>query len=362
MHEGVSLGVLNAVPAGATSVLGVLALVLYIGGYLALQLGLIRGDGWQFPAINSIAAFMMISSLLRQFNPYSLTMEVAWVVISIVGLVRLYIIHKYFRFTEEEQAAAQRLVPGLAKDRARKLLSRGAWSDVAAGRVLTREGEPVTHLVYLAEGMCRIEIDGAMVAILGPGVLDRRDDLPHRPARDGDRRGRRAGAHPRLRAQRPRSASCSATTTSASPSSSRSPAISAASSPTRPASSPWTGGAPAPRLSSSLVACQPVGDDRPVPGPVVARIVPAMHHPDGQRQQPAHRAHVLLRLARSRSPRSAARRRRCRRRSGSRSPPPRARCRPANGPAYGSPRNAGRRGRSTSPSASSRVAGAARTA
>ena len=171
MHEGVSLGVLNAVPAGATSVLGVLALVLYIGGYLALQLGLIRGDGWQFPAINLIAAFMMISSLLRQFDPYSLTMEVAWVVISIVGLVRLYIIHKYFRFTEEEQAAAQRLVPGLSKDRARKLLSRGAWSDVAPGRVLTREGEPVTHLVYLAEGLCRIEIDGAMVAILGPGVL-----------------------------------------------------------------------------------------------------------------------------------------------------------------------------------------------
>ena len=171
MHEGVSLGVLNALPAGATSVLGVLALVLYIGGYLALQLGLIRGDGWQFPAINLVAAFMMISSLLRQFNPYSLTMEVAWVVISIVGLVRLYIIHKYFHFTDEEQAAAQRLVPGLAKDRARKLLSRGTWSDAAPGEVLTREGGPVTHLVYLAEGMCRIEIDGATVAILGPGVL-----------------------------------------------------------------------------------------------------------------------------------------------------------------------------------------------
>ncbi len=171
MTEGASLGFLNAVPAGATSVLGVLALVLYIGGYLALQLGLIRGDGWQFPAINLVAALMMISSLLRQFNPYSMAMEAAWVAISLVGLVRLYVVHKYFRFTDEEQAAAQRLVPGLAKDRARKLLSRGAWSDVGAGRVLTREGEPVTHLVYLAEGMCRIELDGATVAILGPGVL-----------------------------------------------------------------------------------------------------------------------------------------------------------------------------------------------
>ena len=171
MTDGASLGFLHAVPAGATSVFGVLALLLYVGGYLALQIGLIRGDGWQFPAINLVAAIMMITSLLRQFNPFSMTMEVAWVVISVVGLARLYIVHKYFHFTEEEQAAARRLVPGLAKDRARKFLSHGAWSDVAPGRVLTREGEPVTHLVYLADGLCRIEIDGDPVAVLSPGVL-----------------------------------------------------------------------------------------------------------------------------------------------------------------------------------------------
>jgi CRP-like cAMP-binding protein len=52
-----------------------------------------------------------------------------------------------------------------------KAPARGGGSDVAPGRVLTREGEPVAHLVYLAEGMCRIKLDGATVAILDPGVL-----------------------------------------------------------------------------------------------------------------------------------------------------------------------------------------------
>ena len=64
-----------------------------------------------------------------------------------------------------------RLVPGLAKDGARRFLACGAWSDVAPGHVLTREGARVTHLVYLAAGRCHIEIDGAAVAASAPGDL-----------------------------------------------------------------------------------------------------------------------------------------------------------------------------------------------
>jgi CRP-like cAMP-binding protein len=97
--------------------------------------------------------------------------EVAWALISVIGLIRLYIIYKYFHFTDEEQAAAKRLVPGLTKDRVRKLLSLGRWSDVSPGHVLTREGQPVSHLIYVASGLCRIQIDSAIVATIGTGGL-----------------------------------------------------------------------------------------------------------------------------------------------------------------------------------------------
>jgi hypothetical protein len=162
---------LSVLRDGAPGVLGVLSLVLYLGSYLSLQLGLIRGDGWLFPTLNLAASLSLILSLTAQFNLYSMMVEVAWAVISVIGLIRLYIIYKYFHFTDEEQAAAKRLGPGLAKDRFRKLLSRGNWSDVSPGHVLTREGLPVTHLIYVASGVCRIEIDGTIVATIGAGGL-----------------------------------------------------------------------------------------------------------------------------------------------------------------------------------------------
>ena len=155
----------------APDAIGALGLILYLGSYLALQLGLIRGDTWVFPTFILAASLSMIVSLMTRFNPYSMMVEVAWAVISVIGLIRLYIIYKYFRFSDEEQAAAKRLGPGLAKDRVRKLLSLGKWSDVSPGHVLTHEGRPVTHLIYVASGLCRIQIDGTIVATIGTGGL-----------------------------------------------------------------------------------------------------------------------------------------------------------------------------------------------
>jgi len=170
MNDTVS-ALLSVLGDGASDVLGALGLILYLGSYLALQLGLIRGDGWLFPALILGASSSLILSLMgARFNPYSMMVEGAWATISVIGLIRLYIIHKYL-FSDEEQAAAKRLGPGLAKDRARKLLSLGNWCDVSPGHVLTREGRPVTHLIYVASGVCRIQIDGANVATIGTGGL-----------------------------------------------------------------------------------------------------------------------------------------------------------------------------------------------
>jgi hypothetical protein len=122
---------LSVLRDGAPDALGALGLILYLGSYLALQLGLIRGDGWLFPTFILAASLSLILSLIgARFNPYSMMVEVAWATISVIGLIRLYIIYKYFRFSDQEQAAAKRLGPGLAKDRFRKLLSLGNWSDV----------------------------------------------------------------------------------------------------------------------------------------------------------------------------------------------------------------------------------------
>lgn len=156
---------------GIGSIAGAVGLLLYIGSYSALQTGLIRGDGYLYPVFNLVAAVGVLVSLTVQFNLHAALTQTAWIAISLVGITRLYLIHKYLTLSDDEQAAVQRLVPGLAKDRARKLLGRGTWTTAPPGDVLTTEGEPVHHLTFIADGVCRIEVQGETVASIGTGGL-----------------------------------------------------------------------------------------------------------------------------------------------------------------------------------------------
>ena len=77
------------------------------------------------------------------------------------------------------------LVAGLSQNRARHLIDQGMWLAGKEGDVLTREGEPVGHLYYLAEGEAQGDEHGP------PGrQLPRR--RPDRRAHRALRRDRRA--------------------------------------------------------------------------------------------------------------------------------------------------------------------------
>ena len=60
------------------------------------------------------------------------------------------------RFTADEQRMLDSMVAGLSQNRARHLIDQGMWLAGKEGDVLTREGEPVDHLYFLAEGEARV--------------------------------------------------------------------------------------------------------------------------------------------------------------------------------------------------------------
>lgn len=74
-------------------------------------------------------------------------------------------------FSPEELVFLEGVAPGLGRRLQRKLLDAGVWSDEPAGTVLTREGEPVSHLVFLASGEARISLAGVDVASCPAGAL-----------------------------------------------------------------------------------------------------------------------------------------------------------------------------------------------
>jgi CRP-like cAMP-binding protein len=75
------------------------------------------------------------------------------------------------RFSAEEQAMLDRLFPELPRSRARHLIDQGLWLSGKAGDVLTRDGETVDHLYYLAEGEARVLSMGSQVGLCRPGDL-----------------------------------------------------------------------------------------------------------------------------------------------------------------------------------------------
>lgn len=75
------------------------------------------------------------------------------------------------RFTPDEQHMMESLFDGLPRSRARHLVDLGIWISGRAGDTLTREGEPVEHLYYLADGDARVLCQGVEVGHCASGDL-----------------------------------------------------------------------------------------------------------------------------------------------------------------------------------------------
>ena len=75
------------------------------------------------------------------------------------------------RFTDEEEGMLKGVFSSLPRSRARHLLDQGFWLSGKEGDVLTREGEAVAHLYYLAAGEARVISHDRQVGTCGPGDL-----------------------------------------------------------------------------------------------------------------------------------------------------------------------------------------------
>jgi hypothetical protein len=110
---------------------GAVGATLYLGAYAGLNLGLIKGEGYLYPALNLAAALAMLVSLSAWFNPFTAFIEIAWVLISLFGIARLWILTRGLSFTTEERTFLEAALPGLSRLTARRLLSKGRWEDLA---------------------------------------------------------------------------------------------------------------------------------------------------------------------------------------------------------------------------------------
>lgn len=165
------------------AVFGFLGVALYLGSYAALQTGYIRGQGGLYALLNLGAASCVLVSLVEAFNMSSAIIQIFWIVISIVGLTRMYLLQRRIHFSPEEAELVRGFLPNLSKSKARKFLNAGHWITGEAGTRLTEEGTPNEHLIYLAQGTATIESSDQTIAICeGPAFIGELTAISGEPA------------------------------------------------------------------------------------------------------------------------------------------------------------------------------------
>lgn len=102
-------------------------------------------------------------------DPVGLFWETALVTVNLVQLSITWLSNRRVRFSAEEKIFLDDKLAGLGASDSRRLLDCGEWVSAGPGLELTREGEPVPHLVYLADGEVTITSGGKRVAVCGPG-------------------------------------------------------------------------------------------------------------------------------------------------------------------------------------------------
>ena len=145
-------------------VAGLVGVAFYLGSYAALQAGVLRGSGYAYAILNLIAASLVLVSLFTEWSLSSAIIQVSWIVISVVGLTRIWLENRALSFSAEEQALLSQRFATLRKSDARRLLDHGRWVDGLKGDVLTQQGRPVQNLDYLSEGAVDVIVDGQTIS------------------------------------------------------------------------------------------------------------------------------------------------------------------------------------------------------
>ena len=84
-----SMSAINLLPQPVFQLIGIAGFIFYMLSYGLLQLGKISGQGYVYVLLNMAAASLVLISLVEQFNLASVLIQLAWIAISIIGLLRI---------------------------------------------------------------------------------------------------------------------------------------------------------------------------------------------------------------------------------------------------------------------------------
>lgn len=70
---------------------GIIGVVIILAAYLLLQLQTMSSTSMSYSMANALGAFLILISLVNEFNLSAFVIESAWLLISVFGLIRCWL-------------------------------------------------------------------------------------------------------------------------------------------------------------------------------------------------------------------------------------------------------------------------------
>ena len=121
--------------------------------YLLLIVSMVMRVMWVLRVFVILSAFTAIAyDFIWLKDPVGVFWESLLVLVNIVQLSITYAQTRFEKFTDHEASFVHGAFPGLSNTLKRKVIRKGHWLEADAGTVITRAGEPVEKLVFIADG------------------------------------------------------------------------------------------------------------------------------------------------------------------------------------------------------------------
>jgi len=162
--------------------LGHIGVAIYLFSYGLLQAGILRGSGYLYTILNLAAATLVLFSLTVSFNLSAAIIQIFWIVISLVGLTRMFISNYRIRFSEQELKLTENVLSEAPRVMLRRFLNAGNLFTAPIGFVLTTEGEPVRQLSYVLTGRATVSCGDKIIGSVSEAFVGEMNVLREGPA------------------------------------------------------------------------------------------------------------------------------------------------------------------------------------
>jgi CRP-like cAMP-binding protein len=104
-------------------------------------------------------------------DPVITFLESVFTLVNVVQILVIMYRNHLARFSEEERMFYDGIVPELEPHQALRLLRVGEWRDAKPGAELIRQGQPVSHLLFLRSGKVSVMVDNKLIGTCVGGSL-----------------------------------------------------------------------------------------------------------------------------------------------------------------------------------------------